>query len=552
MILTLLSVRWLLLRNTFLRSDARERQRARTGFLVSALIVVGVGWVSYNFFDPFVELSRLDEKGMGKVLSYLPSFAFFTAFWMLLLSAVTVGIQTFYLSQELPLLLVAPLSPRAVFGAKFAEATLANATLFLTIGAPVLLAYGLARGTITPPYILYLAIILVAFSALPTGLGILFSFLLMRILPANRTRDLLAALGILAFACIYFALSIGVTRMRDASPLELREGTAQLAQSMSAPIFHRGPWAWSGEVLSGAYREPAENWHRIGLLCAVAGVAILLTALAAQWMHWRGWASAQETGLSRSTVTPVGVGWERRLAILPGPMRAVFLKDLRSLRRDMRQLSLFFIPIAVVAVFLFHISQTPQMNRVPPVLLILSLFLILAPISLRLAMSGFVTENRAVWLVMAAPNDPTAMLAGKFLYAYALSMPLACVSTVLYGVLKELSGFESLAGLALALCAVAGFCGIGVGASAIFSDFSADNPRFTISTGGRLVTFFFQLGYLLLLGLVTGFAWLLVRRYDLAPVPILLGASAGVLLLSAAFVILPLGLGAHRLRQLEW
>jgi hypothetical protein len=552
MVFTLLSIRWLTFKNALLRSTPQERKRARAGLLVSAMIVVGIGWLSYAFFDPFVGLS-FGDPAMQSVLSGLPAFAFFSAFWMLLLSAVTVGIQTFYLNQELTLLLSAPASPRAIFGAKFVEATLANATLFLTIGAPVLLAYSFARGYITPPYIIYLVLSLIAFAALPTGLGVLLSFLLMRVLPANRTRDLLAAIGIAAFAAVYFALSISVKRVSDSDLSAMRHGTAWIATVLAKPLFRHGPWAWAGDVLSGnpAY-GPAEHWQRIGLLWMVAAAAILLTARVAQWMHWRGWATAQETALSASSAAPVGQGWERRLTLLPGPMRAVFLKDLRSLRRDMRQLSMLFIPIAVIAVFLVNVTQTPQFRRFEPVLLVQTLFLILAPISLRLAMSGFVTENRAVWLMLSAPNDPATILSGKFLYSYALSLPLAAVATASYGALTEMTWIQGSASLGLMLCAVAGFCGIGVGASAYFADFSSDNPRFTVSTGGRLVTFGFQLGFLGLLFVVTAAAWALCRGMGFAPGPVYLAAGLLVLMMSAAFVTFPLALGAGRLRRLEW
>src|SRR5437588_10961501 len=103
MIFTLLSVRAKTFRNGLLRSFGVDRRRARWNLLFSLLIVAGVGQMSYAFFDPFVALSQSDA-GMAVVLQRLPSAAFFVAFFMLLLSGVTVGIQRFYLNQEMNLL----------------------------------------------------------------------------------------------------------------------------------------------------------------------------------------------------------------------------------------------------------------------------------------------------------------------------------------------------------------------------------------------------------------------------------------------------------------
>jgi ABC-2 type transport system permease protein len=550
MVLTLLSVRWLSLRNSLVRSDKRERRRTRASLLVSAGVILGVGGLAYTFFEPFVSFSASD-RSMREALVGLPSFAFFSAFWMLMLSAVTVGIQTFYLSQEMPLLLATPTSPRAIFGAKFAEATAANAGLFVTIGAPLLLAYGFARGTVTPPFLFQVLLVLLAYAALPTGLGLLLSFILMRILPANRTRDILAALGVAAFAGVYFILSVGVTRMHDSDAGALRYGAARLAETVSAPLFGRGPWAWAGQALNGEYADSAV-WHRIGLLAVCAGMSVAITSLAAQLLHWRGWVNAQEIASTQRSAQAVSGAWERRLSRMPGPVRGVFLKDIRTLRRDMRQLSMFFIPMAVVAVFLFNVAKTPGFHRIEPVLFTQTLFVMLAPISLRLAMGGFVGENRAFWLMLTAPNDPITTLGGKFMYAYMLTLPLAVGATALYAALVQLSGVQMLVSTTLVVCAMAGFCGIGVGACALLADFGADNPRFTISAGARLVMFGFQLLYLVLLALTTTLAWAFVKYRDMEALLIYSVAGLAVIAVSLAFGYTPLALGARRLRRLEW
>jgi ABC-2 type transport system permease protein len=550
MILTLLSVRWLALKNALLRAGAQDRRRSRVNLLLSALIVAVVGAMSYQFITPFVAMAQ-DNPAIEAILKDFPAFALFSAFWLLLLSAVTVGIQTFYLNQELPLLLSAPVSARAVFGAKFLEATAANTALFLTLGIPLTLSYGMAREFALPLYLPLVAMAMVPFCAVPTGIGLLLSFLLMRVLPAHRTRDVLGALGIAAFAAIYFALSVNVRRMGDTQALQ--ESVSRLAGILSAPLFGTGPWAWAGDAISGAHgsREVAV---RLSLLWALAAVTIGITTLAAQWMHWRGWAVAQEAVHPASSAAQGSRSgrWDRLFAPLPGPLRCVLLKDLRTLRRDMRQLSLLFIPIAVVAVFLVNVWQTPQVREVPSVLLGLSMHPILAMISLRLAMSGFVGEGRAMWVMLAAPNPPRSIMISKFLYAFGLSFPLAGIVTVIYCLLQKTSGIGWAANLFLSLAAVAGFCGIGVGASVLVSDFQAESTRFTISAGARIITFLIQMTYLGLLSIVSAAAWALTTLQGLPLLPVLLVSGLALSASAAVCVYAPLVMGAKRLRQMEW
>lgn len=548
MIATLLSVRWRTLRNGLAHGEARERRRAALGLVWSAGLIVLAGVLAYQFFEPFVAMAH-SEPGMQVVLERLPSFATFGVFWMLMLSALTVGIQTFYLNQEMGLLLASPAKPRAVFCAKFLEATITNTALFLTIGAPVLLAYGLARGSISSPYLLYVVLVLVPYCAIPTGIGVVLSILLMRVLPAHRSRDLLAALGIAFFACLYVVLSVGAQRLDDSSAL--RQTTDFLAILMNQQIFQKGPWDWAGRVLNGELTGAAA-WRAIGLLWLMGIGVVVVTSETARWLHWRGWAAAQESPQPKRAVRSVGAGLERRLRLLPGPLRGVLLKDLRSLWRDMRQLSLFFIPLAVIAVFLVNVRTTPRLDRVPSELLAQTLYPVLAMIAMRLSMSGFVGENRALWLFLSSPNDTLWLIAGKFLYAFTLGLPLSLAATMIYGLLRSIGGSEWALNLGLVTCAVAGFSGIGVGASAMLSDFRNEQARFTLSPGGRLITFFIQMGYLLVISAITVAAWALVEVARMPGGVVYLAAGSLVVVVSAMAVGLPMLLAARRLRGMEW
>lgn len=561
MLFTLLSVRWLTFRNTLFRAERKERGRARRALLFSAFVVCGLGVMAYGAFAPLAELA-LQNTTVHVMLSRLPAFGLFTAFWLLLLSAVTVGLQTLYLNQEMPLLLSLPVSPRSVFIAKFIEATITNALFFLTLGVPLFLAYGLARGLLSPEYLLRLFVTLIAFSALPTGLGVLAAILLMRVLPAGRLRDMLAACGITAFSVLYFVFSTSATRLQHASTEEIQQGAGRLLRLLESRSFKHSPWGWGGEILSGDY-SAMETWGRLGLLWSAAVLAVAVCIWAAESLHYRGWSLGQEIGSLEGMRRRRREGERRRggdrershvlpLRLLPPPIRAVMQKDFLSLLRDMRQLSYMLIPAVVIAYFLNNMRETDSLQQLPPTLFVQVLLFLLSPIALRMAMAAFVAENRAFWLMLTAPNDPTRILTGKFFYACTLSFPLAILATVGYGAILHIAAGQLLLCLLFVLCAMAGFCGIGVGVCAVFADLGGENPRYPLTSGGRLAIFGIQMGYLLLLALVTGGAWLLGHLVGISGALVIGGAGLLVVALSVGFVLLPLQAGARRLRQMEW
>jgi hypothetical protein len=86
----------------------------------------------------------------------------------------------------------------------------------------------------------------------------------------------------------------------------------------------------------------------------------------------------------------------------------------------------------------------------------------------------------------------------------------------------------------------------------MLSDFRNEQARFTLSPGGRLITFFIQMGYLLVISAITVAAWALVEVARMPGGVVYLAAGSLVVVVSAMAVGLPMLLAARRLRGMEW
>jgi ABC-2 type transport system permease protein len=182
------------------RNRARRGQKGdgmRAGLFGSVGLVVGLAIFAIVFW-----LTRrlLDYAELGDYLVRLAlSWLFLTFLSFLAFSGVVTSLSTFFLSEDLRLLLATPVSIARLFHARLAR-TIAQASWMVVVFLlPVLLALGLARCAGWRFYAASLLAVL-PFVVIPVTAGALVTLVLVNVFPARRARDILMLMGLL-FAC---------------------------------------------------------------------------------------------------------------------------------------------------------------------------------------------------------------------------------------------------------------------------------------------------------------------------------------------------------------
>jgi hypothetical protein len=503
-------------------------------------------WAAAQLFGPLFDESVTPAR-IRALAERLPEFALMGAFGMLVLSAVTVTLHALYANLEMQLLLSAPVRPQSVFFGKFVDILVANASLFAMLGGPVIAAYAHARGLLSVEYALRACIGLAAFCVLPTALGAVAAIVMMRFLPANRMRELLGAVGLAGLAAGYVALSVAARRLHE--PQAAVGAARVMLDVLSSPAASTGPWAWAGSVIASPPGYP-EAYEPLAKLCVAAPLAALAGASIAAALHWRGWTGAQEAGGQTTRRTPSGLLLETLLAWMPGPPRAYLAKDLRSLGRDLRQLSLLLMPAAVVVVLLLNMGTDPQTRSAPPALLSLILLPVVGMIALRIASSAFVGETNALLVALASPAGARNVLIGKLWYTASLSSGLALAAASGYGLMLGLSPGEWGVSLGMTLAGTIALSGIGVGIGARSLELAPDGARASLAGATRMLTLGLQLAYSAVVAAIAILAWALAE-FTLGHAAIVYAlAGAAIAALSAVTALAPIALGAARLSRI--
>ena len=138
---------WLLL-PVFWSARNRARRRERGDGLRAALFGgLGLGVAAAIFAVVFwLTWQLLDYEELGDYLVRLGlSWLFLTFLSFLAFSALVTSLSTFFLSEDLRLLLAAPVPPERLFHSRFARTVGQSAWMVVAFLLPVLLALGLAR-----------------------------------------------------------------------------------------------------------------------------------------------------------------------------------------------------------------------------------------------------------------------------------------------------------------------------------------------------------------------------------------------------------------------
>jgi ABC-2 type transport system permease protein len=564
----LFRLRWQTFRNSFWRGTLLRKLRWVLLLALFALAFYGIFTLSrlttegLRDADTAALLDALRRQGaeglpadINALLRRVPSLLLSGMMTLLLFTSFASLLSALYLAGDMELLLAAPLPMRAVFVVKFVEALLPQTLLLLSLGLPLLLGFGAGMGY-GPAFYAAAPLAMLAAPLLPAGFAALLVMAVVRVLPARRARDIVAALGGLLGMSFYVANQLLPELIAGGGGVWALEGLLLADLPLLPPAWAgralvlAGEGAWAGALLLG------------GLFAGASLLTFALCLLAAERLYYAGWANVAASGTGARTrgrasgAERAPPGLARMLGWLPHPARAILVKDLRIFPRDLRQLQQLIFPLALAGIWIFRLlTGRPEFDRLALGLLtsVGLAFFVCVSISNVLAGTGISAEGRAFWLIRIAPVPSTQVLAAKFILAYApfvlLGLPLLLVLLAL-----QRSGPASvLQGAGLLLLLGLGVTGIALGLGAAFPKLDWDSPQrmWTLRTGCLTPICYF--GYLAL-ALSAALGLPLLAEVD-ALASYRLGLSVlGWLIalgLTVAALALPLRFGAARLDQLE-
>ncbi len=308
----------------------------------------------------------LDYEELGDYLVRLGlSWLFLTFLSFVAFSAVVTSLATFFLSEDLRLLLAAPVPADRLFYSRFARAVGQSAWMVVAFVLPVLLAVGLAR---CAPASYYLASVLtvVPFVLIPTAAGSVVTLILVNVFPARRARDILMLMGLL-FAMAIVVLLRFLRPERLLSVQSLPDITAFFA-TLQSPVTPLLPSFWAGESLFAALGGSWDLLH-LGALWTTALAMTVLARAAYGRLYLAGWSKAQEARKARFTHLRLLERLARWLPDRARPRRALLVKDLKVFLRDTAQWSQLLLLLALALVYVYNfqvldLDRLPYMSRV--------------------------------------------------------------------------------------------------------------------------------------------------------------------------------------------
>ena len=462
------------------RNRARRREKGDSlraalfggiGIAVTAALFAIVFWLTWQL---------LDYEELGDYLVRLGlSWLFLTFLSFVAFSAIVTSLSTFFLSEDLRLLLPAPVPRDRLFHSRLARTVAQSSWMVAAFLLPVLLAIGLARCA-PPSYYAVAVATVVPFVLIPSALGSVVTLGLVSVFPARRARDVLMLMGLL-FAVTIVVLLRFIRPERLLGVQSIPDVTAFFA-TLQSPVTPFLPSFWAGESLFAGLRGSLDGAH-LGALWTSAGAAVVLARAAFGRHYFAAWSKAQEARKARFTRLRWLDGLVRLLPASPA-RRALLVKDVKVFLRDTAQWSQLLLLVALALVYVYNF-RVLDLDRVP----YMSRFIRNAYAFVNLAMAAFVTsavavrfvfpavsaEGHAFWIVREAPVSASDFLWSKFWTGFVPILVLAEALTVVSNhFLGTVPFLRVLTPAAIAFMTL-GLVGLACGMGATHPRFSAEN-----------------------------------------------------------------------------
>jgi len=465
-------------------SSRNRAQRREPGDLTRAFLFGGVGigvFAALFYGAAWLTWQLQDYEELGDYLLRLGlSWIFMTFLAFLTFSGIVTALSTFFLSDDLRLLLTAPIAARRLFYARFARTVVQSSWMVVVFIAPVLLGVGLAQCAPASFYITS-ALTIVPFAIIPVAVGTACTLLLVNVFPARRARDLLMLMGFLFAASIVVLLRM--IRPEQLLRVESLPDVTGFFSTLQSPVTPLLPSFWAGELLFASLKGGWDALHAGALWTTALACCVGLRAADERW-HFSGYSRSQEAPKARFAKF-------RTLDVLAGVLplspvrRQLLVKDLKIFLRDVSQWSQLLLLLALVLIYLYNfrvldLGRIPYMSGfVKNVYAFVNLGMagfVLATVAVRFVFPMVSAEGPAFRLVGKAPISMHDFLWSKFWTGFVPVLVLTETLTIAANELLDVDPFLKIVAAGAIVFLSLALVGLATGLGARYPRFTADNP----------------------------------------------------------------------------
>jgi len=491
-VLLLLSPRWKKFRNRF-RSPGKEKLRllAITALVAALWVVIYVAF--YKALVYFTAEEMFGTIAATKLLSMI----LVTLAFIAVISNIVTTFSTFFLSDDLELILAAPVAPRSIYMARFLETLTDSSWMVLLFGLPVFLAYG---RVFSAPWWFYL-VSFFAFGCLlviTTSAAIFLVQSLVRTFPVRRLRDLFVFMGILIFIGLYLLF-----RMMRPEEFLNPEGFASLIDYLSIMSESSSPFlptTWGLEALRPFIT--GQGFDQIPLYGALlvfgAWSAYRLAGHNHQAVHSYGYSKSMESRGARFSASRTVQLFARGLgSIFDTSIVRLVIKETLLMARDWGRLSQLLLLLALILVYLYNFSVLPSLDSPEATLFFKNLIafiniglagFVLSSLGVRFLLPAISAEGRAFWILKSSPVPLRKILWVKFFFYLAPMLLLGLFLVVMTNHLLGMGLFISIVSTVTVIFLTVGITSLSIGMGVLYADFNLADPGRAFAGFGGLLT----------------------------------------------------------------
>jgi len=471
------------------RNRARRRQRGdfSRGLLfgvIAAAVCAALFEASFWLTGHLEDYAELGDFLLRMGLSWL----FLTFLSFLAFSGVVTALSTFFLADDLRLLLVAPVASRRLFHARFLRTVVQASWMVAIFLVPVLLGIGRAKCA-GPAFYATALLTVIPFSVIPVAAGTAVTLVLVNTFPARRARDILMLMGILFGASLVVVLRF--IRPEQLLRVESLPDLTDFFATLQSPITPMLPSFWAGETLFVSLQGGRDLLHAAALWTTALGSVVLLRASSERW-HFAGYSRSQEAPKIRFTRFR-SLDVVARMLPVSQVKRQLLIKDLKIFLRDVGQWSQLLLLLALVLLYLYNfrvldLSRIPYMSGfLKNIYAFVNLGMagfVMATVAVRFAFPAVSAEGASFWIVRTSPITLRDFLWSKFWIAFVPVLLLTELLTITANGFLGVDPFLKVTSAVAIVVMTFALVGLAVGLGARYPRFGADPSQVAGSYGG--------------------------------------------------------------------